>query len=812
MSMLWYELRYALRLIRKSPGFVSLCVMIIAMGMGLSIVMYSSIKSAAYADLPVANGERFVSLLTLNRETRVESAFQTMDAYAFKYLCDNLQGFDTIQAYRTGAVTLSDGSVAERFTSAEIEPLLLAGTGAKPLLGRALQASDAELGSEKVVVLGHNVWQNYYASDAGIVGKLSRINGQLHTIVGVMEKGFKFPVTHDLWLPYRPPVDVQPSGERNLDVVGVLSASTTLADADRQVREIFASLARQFPESYGDREAMAVPYVQAFLANAMLAIYMLIAVTITVLVLVSINVGNLLLIRANERVHELAIRNALGASRARLAQQVLLESLLVCLLGGIVGLCFADLSLQVIRTEYILSGVGSSFLPFWFDFRIDTQMILVSTAAVLAMWLIAGGSAAARVIRNDLSEVLEGGNKGSSTSGKGWLGKALVGMEVVLSSFLLIVSGALVVAIQDAGETDFGTASEGYMTANVSLPADQYAGPQSRLDYFRNLEQEIGNISGVEGVALTTALPSQSALEVRYNLDDRDLMRDNRYPTQGIAWISTHYFEVMQVELLQGRGFSPEDDAGVDGVVIVDEYFARQMWPGENVVGKRIHISPGSGGEWLRIIGVTPHIIQGQPLGLEKTRTTLYRHIAQATPAAISMAVRVSGEPASYLQAIKRAAQAVDREVPVEGEQALDDLIQSSIGAVRVLGQVFMGVAFVTLLLGAVGIFGIVSRAVVVRTSEMGIRRALGLTDMGVRMTFLKEGLWYLGSGIVIGGGLGVITTSMLADVFTEVMGFLPYVLIVVSISIGFVILMACHIPAKRIVRLEPSAALRYDA
>ena len=812
MSALWYELRYALRLIRESPGFASLCVMIIAMGMGLSIVMYSSIKSAAYEELPVADGDRFVALLTRDRDTRLASAFRTMDAYAFRHVRDNLQGFDSVHAYRTGPATLSDGSVAERFVAAEVEPTLLAATGAKPALGRSLQASDAQAGSEKVVVLGHHVWRNYYASDPGIVGKPSRINGQLHTVVGVMAQGFKFPVTHDLWLPYRPPVDAQPTGERNLDVVGVLSASTTVADADRRVRESFTALARQFPAAYGDREAMAVPYVQAFMANAMLAVYMLVAATVTVLVLVSVNVGNLLLVRANERVGELAIRNALGASRARLAQQVLLESLLVCLLGGLLGLCLADLGIQFIRTEYILSEGGASSLPFWIDFRIDAQMILVSAAAVLVMWLIAGGSAAARVVRNDLGAVLESGNPSASAGGNARLGKALVGLEVVLSSFLLIVSGSLVAAVRDAGATDFGTATEGYMTANVSLPAAQYASPRARLEYFRNLEQELGETPGVRGAGLATALPSQAALEVRFNLDDRDLKRENRYPTQGLAWVSTRYFEVMQVELLQGRGFSPEDDAGVDGVVIVDEYFARQMWPGENVVGKRVQVSPDSGGEWLRIIGVVPHIIQGQPLRLDNPRTTLYRHIAQATPAAASLAVRVSGEPVSLLPAIRRAAKAADQLVPLEDEQPLEDLIRSSIGAVRVLSQVFMGVAVVTLLLGATGIFGIVSRAVVVRTPEMGVRRALGLTDRGVRMTFLKEGLWYLGSGITIGGALGVITTNMLADVFTEVMGFLPYVLVAVSLSIGLVILLACHIPATKIVRLEPSAALRYDA
>lgn len=810
--MLWSELKYALRLMRGSPGFAALCVTVIATGMGLSVVTYSSIRSAAYAELPVANGERYVSVLTLDKETRVEAGFNTMDAYAFKHLRDSLQGFDSIHAYRTDAATVSDGSVAERFTSAAIEPPLLAGTGARPVLGRALQPRDAEPGGERVVVLGYDVWQNYHAADAEIVGKPSRINGEPHTVVGVMARGFRFPLRHDLWLPYRPPVDAQPSRGRDLNVVGVRGATTTMAGADREVREAFASLARQFPESYGDREAKATRYVQAFLGNAMPAIYMLVGVTVTVLALVAINIGNLLLVRANERVQELAIRNALGASRTHLAQQVLLESLLVCLLGGIIGLCLADVCLQVMRAEYILSGVGASFLPYWFDFRIDGLMILVTTAAILVMWLIAGGSAAVRVMRNDLSAVLETGHTGAAVGGHVWLGKALVGLEVVLSSYLLVVSGALVIAIQDAGESDFGTATEGYVIGNVSLPAGKYGSPQSRLRYFRNLERELGGIAGVEGVALATALPSQSALRVDYGVDDRDLVRDGRYPMQGMAWVSTRYFDVMQVKLRQGRGFSPEDDAAVDGVVIVDEDFASRMWPAENVVGKRIQMSPGDGGEWLRIVGVVPHIIQGQPMGSDRTRTTLYRPIAQATPSAASMALRVRGEPASYLAAIKRAANSVDRDVPVEGGRSLVDLIESSIGAVRVLSQVFMGVAVVTLLLGAVGIFGIVSRSVAVRTSEMGVRRALGQTDAGVRMTFLKEGLWYLGSGVVIGGGFGVVTTSMLADVFTEIMGFLPPVLTAVSISIGLVILMACHIPATKILRLEPGAALRHDA
>ena len=810
--MFWYELKYALRLIRKTPGFISLCVTIIAMGMGLSVVMYSVIKSSAYADLPVRNGERFVSILTLEKETRVESAFKTMDEYAFNYLRQNLREFERVHAYRTHLATLSDGPVAERFSAAEVEPGLLKATGAATFLGRSLQVEDTNLGSENVVVLGYNVWKTYYASDPDVVGKISRINGRLHTIVGVMEEGYEFPVAHELWFPFRIPTNAQPSAVRDVDVVAVLAPKMEIGDVNHRVQEVFDSMAHEYPEYYGAREAFVVPYVQAFLANSMLAIYMLIAVTITVLVLVSINVGSLLVVRANERIHELAIRNALGASRSRLAQHVLLESLIVCAAGGIVGLCLADLGLQVIRAKYILSDTASSFLPFWIDFVVDGQMTLVCTGVVMAMWLVAGGTAAARVIRSDLSEVLEGGNKGSSPSGKGWLGKVLVGLQVVLSSFLLIVSGALVMAIQDAQNTDFGTAIRGYMTANLSLSTAKYDSSQSRADYYGDLHRELSLIPGVKGVAMSSALPSQSAGEVAYNVNDRDLLRDNRYPKQGIAWVSTNYFDVMQVRLVQGRGFSPEDDTHLEGVAIIDEIFAMQMWPGESVIGKRIQIAPEGDSEWLRIIGVTPHLIQGQPLGLDKFRTTIYRHVAQSPPRSISVALQVDGEPKSYITEIKLAASRVDREIPVEGARPLDDLIRSSIGAVRFLSQVFMGVAIVTLILGAIGLFGIISRAVVVRTGEMGIRRALGLTEMGVRMTFIREGLWYLVLGMGIGGGLGIVATNMLAGIFTEVMRFLPNVTLVVSISIGFVILLACHIPAGRIVRLEPGVALRYDA
>lgn len=818
------DLLYNLRLLRKNLGFVSICVLMIGMGMGLSITMYSITVNVDTRLLPFENGDRFVDIFGYDNSENAAREI-VRDGFIYQSLqASSSNTFKTIGAYLETRAVLSDGEVSERFEAVRITPNLFQETGVVPNLGRSLLPSDGAFGARPVAVISHRAWQSYYVGRQSIIGSISRINGDPFTIVGVMPEGFVYPQSHDIWMPLQLTTGLEPGEYPNISIQGVVTDGVPIESARIEVASLLQQLAATYPQHYEQVEGRArnccrfINYGDETVPGANL----LAMLTFSLLFLICLNVANLFLVRTNQRIHEFSIRMALGASRKQLVQAVLQDSLLIALLGGLLGFILADLGMSYVGTSADSALATMGGLPFTFYFGWELATIISAFVLIVLIWILSAGLAVWQIARQELSQTLAGGKTGATES-RSALGTAtMVSIEVIFSCFLLVLTGVLIGASIESANTDYGTATDGYLTGRVDLPAEGYSELASRNTYRENLQLELLRQEGIEDVSFTTALPSQGDRSYFFQLDDRDVRVNNQYPRKAMISIANNYFETMEVALLAGRNIDVTDTQNSLPVVIIDEIFAEQMWPEEanpilGAVGKSIELTSSvDSSDWntATIIGVAPHIIQGVAMD-DINRTSFYQPLSQRQlirdTARLNVVVKVSGDPQDYRQILQLAAARVDRDVPVATISTLSDWLIAANSVMVFATEASTGIAILTLVLAVTGIYAIVSRSVRQRTKEIGIRRAIGSSNGNVLWVFIRQGLKYLGLGLTLGGGAAILASNALDSESIQLLTWLPLVLVIVSLGLGLLVLVATYSPARLLIALEPGETLHHD-
>ena len=805
------DLMHSLRLSRKNFGFVSLCVLIIGLGMTLTMMLYIFIFSIVYKPLPFPNGDRFVGIRTIDKDTEQPRELSpTVDAYLYQNLLKGVDGFDAIGAYRSLRATFSDGDVANEYLAAHIEPKVLAMSAEQPLLGRSLQESDDIAGAEPVVVISYRVWQNYYAGNADIIGHTSRINGIPRTIVGVMPDNFYYPFIHELWLPLQLPNVVNVEERRSLEVMGILAEGTSYDAVNGELAEKMVEYARAWPEFYGNQSLDTKFYIHTYAPNIVI-FHVLGALAFALMLLICLNLANLLVVRNNERLRELAIRNALGASHWRLIKSILLDSLLICVWGSLLGFILSHFAMQALYNSMTGSSPTGN-LPFWWSFSWDIYNGMAALLIVICIWLVSAGLAVRKILKQDLNTLLSGNAKGAVGNDNTRGSSFLVGFETVFSFFLLVLSGAFIGVTWDLTNVDYGTATEGYLTGSIRLPDSNYAEQTSRQEFRDNLANTLLNKAGVQEVAFVSALPSESGLLVQYALEDRD-SRDasGEYSSIDLITTSDNYFSAIEAELIDGRGFNSSDTTTSTPVAIIDEQFARQMWPDQSAVGKRLQINPdNANAEWLTVVGVSSRILQREA-AQDNNNLSVYLPMSQGRGISFSVVVKTEGNPLSYRRLLQEAVASTDRDIPVTYIESMRQVLDKANNFNEFLNRITSFIACFTMVLALTGIYAIVSRSVSQRRHEIGIRRAIGSSNFKVLWIFARQGLIFLSLGFIIGGGGAVVLSTAIETVFAGVVSWLPTVLITVTVSLGLLILLAVYNPARKLITVEPGNALRYD-
>lgn len=808
------DLLIGLRRLGNSLPFTITSVLVIVLGLALYLSSYSLSYNFS-KPLSFEYGDRYVTVNTYYKDSDITHFGTNFDGFAYNQLKERVSSFEEFGTYRFINSSISDGEQPQRYVGAEIIPSLLRTTGVVPVLGRLFRDQDALPDSQPVTILSYSIWQNYYAADSEIIGKTSRINGEPYAIIGVMPENFDYPFSQHVWFPLDTSRDVQPAGALSLGALGVLKSGVSLEAATAELSTLMLELVGEYPAYYNETEADVVPHSQAFISTGY-AGQLFQAVTLIILLLATVNLATLLFVRANSRQRELAIRYAVGASQWEISRQILLESLILCVVGLLLSLGIADFALGLIEEKMRSNAASSDFpgtLMSWIDLTMDARAISIAIGLTLAVWLLSGGFAAYQATKTNNNSVLAGGGRGGTQKNRVVLSRIIVGFQITTSTFLLIICSLLTAAIFSVYRMDFGTTTDDFYTGMFELTDSRYEQGNQRRQFLQTLQDELSQQAEISGATIGTALPGQGGYLVRYNIEDQDLRQNEQYPEETVIWVADNYFELLEVPLLEGRDFDTSDDINSPAVVIVNEAFAEMHWPGDSALGKRIQANPEGNGIWYTVVGVTSHIIHGSPLGNYTRNPTLYRSIQQYSPTHFSVAVKLNQQlTASEAEKILLdTTHSIDRNLAVESIRPLERVTAMSLQGMDIIAQYSVAFALGTFVLAIIGVYGNIYRAVTQRTNEVGIRKALGSSDRRILWVFQREAVLYLFWGTVIGGSTAILVSGWLADYFNGILTFIPTVVPFVLLAMGSLVILASYLPARKAISIEPGEALHYE-
>ncbi|PCH61698.1 MAG: hypothetical protein COC19_04485, partial [SAR86 cluster bacterium] len=587
MSLL-RDLQYSIRLLRKTPVHTATTLFVMVLGLSLYLASYTFAKVRDDKPMPFPDGERFVVLKTIAPLTGFDEwRGSNLDLYTFERLRSSSDNYSVLAAVQLSLATVSDDrSYARQFRAATLSVDFLAATQVSPMLGRIFTQQDAAVEADNVAIISYTLWQDYYAADPDIIGRISSINGQLHNIIGVMPQGFTFPIREHLLLPLRLGNALQPNQGGRASLAGILRPGVTLQAAQVELLTLVDQLVEEFPESYTPKEVLVAPYAQAIgsgINGPQNAGFMMLSFAYLVLALTVVNLSTLLFMRSTSRKQELAVRATMGAGGFELAKQVLLESALLCLTGMVLSLALS----RVLVNMMFGSAAGRSF---WETTELDLQTVLVALAVTTVIWLNAGLIVAYRAWKTAPGNLLSDSNKGSGSGGKGTASKVIVGVEVVLSCFLLFITGAMIVLLTRTAVTDPGTNTADTAFAKFNLSHLGTSDLSRQLVFVDDLIREVGELPGINAAAVTSAPPARSGRYGTYQLEQYlGTERNEELPDQSTIWVTNNYFAAIGVDLMEGRGFDSSDTSSSAKVVIITDEFARQLCPQESPLGKTIN-------------------------------------------------------------------------------------------------------------------------------------------------------------------------------------------------------------------------------
>lgn len=802
----WFDIKYAWRLFARTPGHSLLCVVVVALSVGLAMFTYSLAYAMAFKHLPFSGSDRWRSVqIAANKSGNVRAS---VDAYTYQEILKRNRTAKHLGAFSTRVAVLSEGQASTSLRTAAISPSLLEAMRVAPQTGRIFNASDSRPGAKPVVVLSFDTWKNYFAADPAIVGKQVRIDTQPMQIVGVMPADFYAFQDSALWLPLQLPTLARP-GDSTVFVSPfiVLEKGQTADAVLAEMKAAVADVNKRYPELFSSERRVGLIRAHLMWTHPNLQIVsMVVFIALAVLLLGCMNISMIFLARLLERSRELALRVAVGASRSRLMRQCLLETALVVLFGLLLGYALALLGVDWMQSvDAFGSRIKATGRPANLPvLRPVDAVAAVSVAAVI--WLMSTVIPAWRISRQDSAVVLAGNGKGVAAPGSARTASLLVGLQVTVSSLVLVICANLVMAIREEGlkPTGLNSARVTISTYPTELDA-RYPGSHERLRYWDELTAAIkARVTGAE-VAYSTAVPTRPN-SVTVAIEDQQGAAKQGTLKLPLNAVSDGYFSMLGIRLRSGRLFDRTDSENSVAVAILDENTAKRFWPGQNPLGKRVQLSPADNGPWLTVVGVVSAV--NRPY--DRDLGFIYRPLRQAVPKEFHLIARVPSAGSDPRVALRAAAFAVDRDVPLHNLQTLDDYLAAMNLNTTAMVPFFTVVTLITLILAATGLFGLISRSVAQRTQEVGIRRALGGTQWQVAAVFLRQGAIYLAIG-VIGVGLGILVANLISfsipNILTRAVPATSAVLVLMTL----VIFTASYLPTRRAVALEPGDALRYE-
>jgi predicted permease len=811
MTGLFNDVRYGIRQLGKNPGFAAVAVLTLALGMAANTVIFTVMNATILKKLPFRDPDRLVLVWeTFGRNSgnfNIVSAPNYWDIAKQNHVFENIAIFDSAGRGYNLAPT-GESREPEQVSGLRVSSTFFDVLGVQPFLGRNFLPQEEELGKSRVVILSYGLWSRRYDADRSLVGKTIRMDGEDFMVVGVMPPDFRWQFwsgPRQLWVPVGYTETDKGRDDNSFVSCARLKPGVTLSQAKSEMAAIGTGLSRQYPNDLPNMSATVQPMSEAGMEDFRTIVLTLFAAVGFVLLIACVNVANLLLARGAARQKEFALRRALGAGGARIARQLLTESLLLALLGGAAGLLLAWWSASAL--PLVLPG---GFLPLrdLEELPLDRRVFGFAFLISLLTGIVFGLIPAISTIRGEINRPLQEAGRGVS-SGRSRLRHALVASEVALALVVLCGAGLMIASLSRVLGVDPGLDPKNVLTMQMSLPqAIIYNGPPDHPLFCRNMDERVSAIPGVVAAGAVAHLPFEGDAGRGFFVEGRPDPGPENMPGAAYSVVCPNYFRALEIPVLEGREFTHQDSLGAPGVIVINQAMAQKYWPNENPVGRAIRVG-GPNGSRLTVVGVVRDV---HNWGLdEKIHPQFFRPYPQAGWPVMSVVVRTKGAPASYIPAIKSALAEVEPERPVSQVALMQDVVSGSVGSRKFPAILLAGFAALALALAAVGIIGVVSYSVTQRTREIGIRMALGAARTDVLKLILSGSMVWVAVGIVLGIIASLGLTRLLGTLLYGVKPGNPLVLGSVSLVLASVALLASYIPARRAAKVDPMVALRYE-
>ncbi len=807
LEQLWRDVRYGTRTLARTPSFTVIAIFVMALGIGANVALLTVVRSVLLKPLPFKDVNRLVRLF----EASSDGSFQ-----------DNIVAGGTFASWKEQAHSYEDMAITKRvdynlsgnggqlpelvnayITSWNLFPML----GVQPALGRNFLPTEDQLSANPVVILSWGLWKRRYGGDPGIIGRNILLDSRSYTVIGILPAWFAYPDNRvQLWTALyheKPPDLMQMHTAHNFDVIARLKPGVSIQQASAELNAIQRQIRAQFPDGPVDDGANIRPLLDAEVKTIKTGLYVVFAATGCLLLIACLNIANLLVARSASRRKEAAIRSALGGSRARLIREQLIESLLLSAAGGAMGLFVASLILHWLVA-------AREDIPRADAIHMDSIVLLFTLGIILICGLLAGlipalSSSDRQILKtlHESSRSLSGGRQSTR------LRQLLLALEVGLTVMLLIGAGLLVKSYRQLRSVDIGCATSTVLTMDINLPRVGYETAAKRVAFFEQLQERVSQLPGVRGVGMSTVLPGQGhRRDDVFTIAEHPLLPRGQVLDASTRFVDPSYFQAMQIPLLQGRLLQPNERYERAQSIVVSESLVREFFPNEDPIGKHIVSEMGEGNPRYEIVGVVADTLEDVT---RPASATIYFPLYMGSERSAVLAVRAATDPATVAIPVQKVIAGLDNNLPVANVLTMDQIIGQSTLNQSFEAKLLLAFAVLSLVLAAVGLFGVLSYIVAQRTTEIGIRIALGAQREQVLKLMLLDGLRPALVGLVLGVGASIAASRFIQSLLFGTRPLDPIVFVSVSIVLLIIAAMACLMPAWKASRVDPMQALRTE-
>jgi putative ABC transport system permease protein len=817
MENLLQDIRYGFRRLLKRPAITGIAIVSLALGIGINTSIFSVVNAVLLRPLPYPDSRHLMQLWETNSQQiavamNVQDHNQVAPGNFLDWSKQN-QVFESMAAIRFLNFNLTGGDRPERIPGAIVTQNLFSVLRVAPAVGRSFLPEDAEPGRERVAVLSDSLWQRRFGGNQNVIGQKLLLNNEVFSVIGVMPPEFQYPEDAELWVLARLAVPEAPGAANAnivtnrllhyLIVVARLKPGVTTQQAQADMQNIGSRLQTQYPDTNGSTGVRVVTMQDEVVGDIRPTLRILLGVVVFVLLIACANIANLLLARGTSLRKEIAVRIALGANRSRIVRQLLTESVLLAMAGGILGLLIAYLGIQ------LLVSLSPDDIPRLKEINLDRYVLGWTFLISLLTGLISGLAPALQTSKPNVNETLQEGGRGADpAASRHGLRNLLVVIEVAVALVLLTGAGLLIKSFIHLQQVKPGFNSQDVLTMRLSLPSYKYSGEDQIKAFSTELITRLKNLPGVASVAITTALPlSRVEAASSFTVEGQPLPPDGSLPIANWRVISPEYFQVLKIPVIQGREFTEQDTKNVAGVVIINQSLARSAFAGQDPIGKRLLVGGDKAGS--QVVGVVGDVRHSSLDEIPKAE--MYVPYLQTVRPVYTVVVRTKIEPSSMVSAVRNEVQAIDKDQPISSMKTMNEMRSESLAPLRfntIILSVFAGLG---LILAGVGIYGVMAHSVAQRTHEIGIRMALGAQPASVLKLVVRQAMVLVLIGVGIGLAASFALTRVMASLLYEVSTTDPATFALVALVLALVALIASFIPARKATRVNPLVALRHE-